>query len=102
MLDALMPACDAFETALAGGATVPRALAAAADAAEAGAAETASLVPRRGRSSYLGKRAVGHPDPGARAVAVWTGALARAFAARPGHRAEAGSVVPPPVRVDPE
>jgi dihydroxyacetone kinase len=33
------------------------------------------MVPRRGRSSYLGERALGHPDPGAEAVAVWLGAI---------------------------
>ena len=50
---------------------------AAAAAATAGARATAGMVPRRGRSSYLGERAVGHPDPGAEAVAVWLGALAQ-------------------------
>ena len=28
------------------------------------------MLPRRGRSSYLGERALGQPDPGAEAVAV--------------------------------
>ena len=52
------------------------ALRAAAAAATEGARATAGMMPRRGRSSYLGERALGHPDPGAEAVAVWLGAVA--------------------------
>ena len=33
------------------------------------------MRPRLGRSSYLADRALGHPDPGAEAVAVWLGAI---------------------------
>jgi len=29
------------------------------------------MMPALGRSSYLGDRVLGHPDPGAKAVAVW-------------------------------
>jgi dihydroxyacetone kinase len=29
------------------------------------------MLPRRGRSSYLGERVMGHPDPGAVAAALW-------------------------------
>jgi dihydroxyacetone kinase len=75
MLDALVPAAEAFAEALTSGATVAVALGAAAAAAAAAARATAAMVPRRGRSSYLGERALGHPDPGAEAVAVWLGAL---------------------------
>ncbi|WP_157384238.1 DAK2 domain-containing protein, partial [Burkholderia glumae] len=39
------------------------------------AAGTAALLPKRGRSSYLGERALGHPDPGAYAVALWLAAI---------------------------
>jgi triose/dihydroxyacetone kinase / FAD-AMP lyase (cyclizing) len=46
-------------------------LTAAVDAAEGGAAATADMRPRLGRSSYLGDRVLGHPDPGARAVVIW-------------------------------
>jgi dihydroxyacetone kinase len=58
------------------------ALAAAAAEAEAGARATAELMPRRGRSSYLGRRALGHIDPGAEAVAIWFRAIARSLARR--------------------
>ncbi len=62
MLDALIP----FAEALRGG-SCSSALA----AAEAGATATARMLPRRGRSSYLGDRAIGFQDPGAAAVVIW-------------------------------
>jgi len=40
-------------------------------AAEGGADATARMKPRMGRSSYLGDRVLGCPDPGAKAVAIW-------------------------------
>jgi dihydroxyacetone kinase phosphoprotein-dependent L subunit len=76
MVDALSPAADAFEAAVAGGAPWREALSAAADAAAAGAAATANVRARLGRSSYLGDRVLGHPDPGAQAVALWLAAIA--------------------------
>jgi dihydroxyacetone kinase len=76
MLDALMPASEAFRAALDAGQPPEDALNAAADAARRGAEATATLPPRRGRSSYLGDRALGHPDPGAEAVALWLQAIA--------------------------
>ena len=77
MLDALLPAAEAFRAALTAGAPVAAALRSAATAGEQGARATAGMAPRRGRSSYLGARALGQPDPGAVAVAVWLAALAR-------------------------
>jgi dihydroxyacetone kinase len=78
MLDALLPAADALTTGLATGRSTGELLEDAATAAEEGARATASLQGRRGRSSYLGERVLGHPDPGAVAVAVWLRALANA------------------------
>lgn len=72
MLDALIPAAKAFAEAD-GPASVR--LAAMHQAAIAGAEATKAMQPKRGRSSYLGDRVTGHPDPGAVAVAIWTGAL---------------------------
>lgn len=66
MIDALQPAADA----------APAGLRAAAEAAVAGAEGTSHQVARRGRTSYLGERAKGHPDPGAVAVGDWLTALA--------------------------
>lgn len=62
MLDALIPFAEELQTG-----TRESALA----AAETGAAATASMAPRRGRSSYLGDRALGYEDPGAVAVVIW-------------------------------
>ncbi|MDI3259236.1 MAG: dihydroxyacetone kinase subunit DhaL [Sinobacteraceae bacterium] len=80
MLDALVPALTALQTALTTGDDALRALDAAAAAAADGARASAQLMPRRGRSSYLGARALGHPDPGAHAVALWLAAIRDAFA----------------------
>jgi dihydroxyacetone kinase len=56
-------------------------LTAAVDAAERGAAATADMRPRLGRSSYLGDRVLGHPDPGAKAVVIWLRAACAAAGA---------------------
>jgi dihydroxyacetone kinase-like protein len=76
MVDALIPALSAAEKAAEDGGDVAAVLTAAADAADRGAESTVDLVPRKGRASYLGERAVGHLDPGARSSAL----LLRAFA----------------------
>jgi dihydroxyacetone kinase-like protein len=76
MVDALIPALSAAEKAAESGGDVAAVLTAAADAADRGAESTVDLVPRKGRASYLGERAVGHLDPGARSSAL----LLRAFA----------------------
>jgi dihydroxyacetone kinase len=77
MLDALLPAAAAFQGALSSHRTRAEALRSAADAAAEGVRATAAMLPRRGRSSYLGERVLGYPDPGAEAVAVVLNALAR-------------------------
>ena len=73
MVDALLPAIAAAEATEGDVAAV---LTAAAGAADRGAESTVDMVPRKGRASYLGERAVGHMDPGARSTAL----LLRAFA----------------------
>jgi dihydroxyacetone kinase len=81
MVDALKPAADALQVALAKSeGELDAALKAAVDAATEGAAHTASMHPRRGRSSYVGDRALGHADPGAHAVALWLAAIRAALA----------------------
>jgi len=64
MVDAWTPAVDA-SAAAAGEGDVRKVLAAAADAAEAGAVSTDPMLARKGRASYLGERSIGHRDPGA-------------------------------------
>lgn len=78
LYDALAPAVDAMETALATGAALHEALTQAATAAKAGADATADLVAQRGRASYLGERSLGHPDAGAHSMALVVEAAARA------------------------
>jgi len=80
MVDALAPALDALDAALASGADEVAATAAAADAAEAGRDATVPLVARKGRASYLGERSAGHADPGAASTALLLRALADAAA----------------------
>ncbi|MCO4879485.1 dihydroxyacetone kinase family protein [Paraburkholderia caribensis] len=75
MLDALRPAADAFTQATGRGEPLAAAWTATVDAAEKGAASTAAMMPRVGRASYLGERAVGEPDGGAVAVVTWLRAL---------------------------
>lgn len=65
MVDALQPAAEA----------APDGLDAVVDAAQRGADSTRALRARRGRSSYLGDRVEGHPDPGAVAVTAWLAAV---------------------------
>jgi dihydroxyacetone kinase-like protein len=65
MIDALIPARDAFTSALADGASFDDALRRSAQAAEEGMRATVPLVAKKGRASYLGERSAGHQDPGA-------------------------------------
>lgn len=80
MLDALVPFAHAFQRALGDGSSVSESLEMGVQAAEAGARRTAEMTARRGRSSYLGERAIGHMDPGAVAVAIVLRAVSSAFA----------------------
>jgi dihydroxyacetone kinase-like protein len=80
MFDALAPALDALDAALASGEGLAVALADATVAAEKGRDSTESMVARKGRASYLGQRSVGHVDPGATSAAMLIAAAAAAFA----------------------
>jgi triose/dihydroxyacetone kinase / FAD-AMP lyase (cyclizing) len=81
MLDALVPASKALTSGLHAGNRPMVALSEAVAAADRGAEATASMIPRRGRSSYLGDRALGHPDPGAVAIATWLRAVSQSLEA---------------------
>ena len=70
MLDALDPFAKALKKD-AGDKSPHEAVLSAVEAAERGAESTAQLKPRLGRSSYLGDRVLGYPDPGAKAIAIW-------------------------------
>jgi dihydroxyacetone kinase len=79
MLDTLLPFASVFADALEEGCSTGDALERAVRAAERGAEATASMLPKRGRSSYLGDRAIGHQDPGATAAAIWLRAVVSAI-----------------------
>jgi len=78
MLDALVPARDAFQAAVDAGSGLEVAADRAAAAAEDGAQRTIPLVATKGRASYLGERSAGHLDPGAVSSALLLRALADA------------------------
>jgi triose/dihydroxyacetone kinase / FAD-AMP lyase (cyclizing) len=80
MLDALDPFVKSLKGA--GGNVSREALLTAVEEAELGVEATAQMMPRMGRSSYLGDRVLGHPDPGAKAVAIWLRAASEALFAR--------------------
>ena len=82
MLDALGPACDALDEAVAAGGSLDDALRAAAAAAAAGRDATEPLVARKGRASYLSERSAGHVDPGAASATLLVEAAATALAGR--------------------
>ncbi|MFJ6654027.1 dihydroxyacetone kinase subunit DhaL [Microbacterium sp. NPDC091313] len=75
MIDALTPAMDAWDAAVAEGADAAAAASAAVAAAEQGRDATIPLVARKGRASYLGERSAGHLDPGAASATLLLSAL---------------------------
>ena len=75
MVDAWLPALDAIDARVTGGASVAEALVAGRDAAAAGRDATEPLVARKGRASYLGERSAGHIDPGAASTVLLLDAL---------------------------
>jgi dihydroxyacetone kinase len=81
MLDALDPFVKALRKSI-GGKMSREAAIAAVEAADRGVEATAQMKPRLGRSSYLGDRVLGHPDPGAKAVTIWLRAVSEALFVR--------------------
>lgn len=88
MLDALVPAVDALDAALAAGEPLDRAARAAAAAAAIARDGTARMVARRGRASQLGDRSLGAIDPGAASAVLLLDSLAAALGAEPPTAAE--------------
>jgi len=74
MIDALQPFVASLRAAAPNSAR-REALLAAVQAAQHGAESTAQMMARLGRSSYLRDRVLGHPDPGAIALATWLRAV---------------------------
>jgi dihydroxyacetone kinase len=78
MLDAVDPFVKTLQQGIGVKAT-REAVFAAVEAAERGVEATAKMKPSLGRSSYLGDRVLGYPDPGAKAIAVWLRAACEAL-----------------------
>ena len=70
MVDALDPFVRTSQQAV-GRKSTRDVVLAAVEAAERGAETTAQMHPKLGRSSYLGTRVIGYPDPGAKAISLW-------------------------------
>ncbi len=70
MLDAFIPAYDAYSEKIAGGASITDALDAACEAANEGIEFTKTIAATKGRASYLGDRSIGHQDPGATSLTM--------------------------------
>jgi dihydroxyacetone kinase len=77
MLDALAPFVRSLKAA--DGVYSDAVLKSAVEESQKGADATSSMKPRLGRSSYLQDRVLGHPDPGAKAVAIWLHAISEAL-----------------------
>jgi dihydroxyacetone kinase-like protein len=70
MMDALVPALEAFAAAASAGKTVSVALEEAAQAARKGAETTKEMIARYGRAKFLGEKTLGSPDAGATSIAL--------------------------------
>jgi dihydroxyacetone kinase-like protein len=81
MVDALIPAREAFTAALKEGVSFDDALQRSAEAAEEGMRATTPLVAKKGRASYLGERSADHQDPGATSSAMLLRAASDSFGA---------------------
>ena len=68
MLDAICPAKEAYDKAIADGKSVADAFADAEDAAWKGVEYTKGIIATKGRARYLGERSIGHQDPGATSI----------------------------------
>lgn len=65
MLDALIPALEAYSQSIVAGDDIVAGLDAACEAAAEGVEFTKTIAATKGRASYLGDRSIGHQDPGA-------------------------------------
>lgn len=70
MLDVLIPVAAVLKAGVADGATEDELKASAVETAEKGLASTRDITARFGRAAFLGERAIGHLDPGAKSATV--------------------------------
>jgi dihydroxyacetone kinase-like protein len=81
LMDALVPAQEAYEAAVDSGASLEKALKEMADAAERGKESTVDLVAKIGRAARLGERSRGVLDPGATSAALILQAFSKELSA---------------------
>lgn len=81
MLDALIPACEAYNAAVKSGGDIKSGLEAALQAARDGAEATIPMIAHKGRASYLGERSIGHKDPGAASSVIIVEAMLKGASA---------------------
>ncbi|GIP33235.1 dihydroxyacetone kinase subunit DhaL [Paenibacillus sp. J2TS4] len=79
MIDTWLPAAEALQNSREKGMGVAESFREAVRAGEAGMKSTAELVSRKGRSSRIGDRAVGHIDPGAASAWVILSSFSQAL-----------------------
>ena len=70
MLDAFIPAYDAYCDRITAGGSITDGLDAACQAAAEGVEFTKTIAATKGRASYLGERSIGHQDPGATSLTL--------------------------------
>lgn len=80
MLDAMIPALEAMQTAEAAGESAEQILKTGTAAAKAGMEATIPMRATKGRASYLQERSIGHQDPGATSFYLMMDVLSRAAA----------------------
>jgi dihydroxyacetone kinase-like protein len=80
MIDAWAPAAQAAVEHHAAGGDAAQSLAAAVEAATAGAEATKNMVATKGRAERLGERSLGHMDPGAASAVVVIAAMCDSLA----------------------
>lgn len=76
MLDALVPACEAFANGIKAQKFLVECLSLTCKAAKEGVEYTKTIIATKGRASYLGERSLGHQDPGATSSYIMLEALA--------------------------
>lgn len=80
MLDVLIPVADVLKSAAEQALPLPQTLDEVKRAAEAGMESTRSMLATKGRASFLGERAIGYIDAGARSSQLMISAIAEALA----------------------
>lgn len=75
MLDVLIPVAQTFRQQVEAGAELPALLAAIKASAEQGVLSTRDMLATKGRAAFLGERAIGHIDAGAKSSQVMIAAV---------------------------